>query len=76
MPGQGRQFSAVEDAAPEYRVILVFYPGYTEAWGGHRVLVIESGSSLARQAQDLVKRIRGVKTIDNRLISGHQMGWD
>ena len=37
---------------------------------------IVEDAEVARQALDLVKRIRGVKKIDNRLISGHQMGWD
>jgi cytochrome c5 len=37
---------------------------------------IVENAEVARQAQDLVKRIRGVRKIDNRLISGHQMGWD
>jgi len=30
----------------------------------------------AVQAHDGVKRIPGVQRIDNRLVSGHQMGWD
>ena len=30
----------------------------------------------AIQAHDGVKRIQGVQRIDNRLVSGHQMGWD
>jgi len=30
----------------------------------------------ALQAHDGVKRIPGVQRIDNRLVSGHQMGWD
>ena len=37
---------------------------------------IVEDAEVARQALDLVKRIQGVKRIDNRLISGHQMGWD
>lgn len=37
---------------------------------------IVEDAEVARQAFDLVKRIRGVRKIDNRLISGHQMGWD
>ena len=37
---------------------------------------IVEDAEIARQAQDFVKRIPGVKRIDNRLISGHQMGWD
>jgi osmotically-inducible protein OsmY len=40
------------------------------------IVGIVENAEVARQAHDLVKRIRGVKTIDNRLISGHQMGWD
>jgi len=31
---------------------------------------------VATRAFDAVKRIDGVKRIDNRLVSGHQMGWD
>lgn len=37
---------------------------------------IVEDAQVARQAYDLVKRIRGVKKIDNRLVSGHQMVWD
>ena len=33
-------------------------------------------ASVAVQAQDAVKRIPGVKKIDNRLVSGDQIGWD
>ncbi len=33
-------------------------------------------ASVAIQAQDAVKRISGIKRIDNRLVSGDQMGWD
>jgi cytochrome c5 len=40
------------------------------------IVGIVENAEVARQANDLVKRIRGVKVIDNRLISGHQMGWD
>jgi osmotically-inducible protein OsmY len=33
-------------------------------------------AAVATRAFDAVKRIDGVKRIDNRLVSGHQMGWD
>lgn len=33
-------------------------------------------ASVAIQAQDAVKRIAGVKTINNRLVSGDQISWD
>lgn len=33
-------------------------------------------ASVAIQAQDVVKRIAGVKTISNRLVSGDQISWD
>lgn len=33
-------------------------------------------ASLAVRAQDAVKRVPGLKTISNRLVSGDQMGWD
>jgi cytochrome c5 len=33
-------------------------------------------ADVARRAGDAVKRIPGVKRIDNRLVSGHQIGWD
>lgn len=48
-----------------------------QGWS-HRVAMvgIVEDAEVARQAFDLVKRIRGVRKIDNRLISGHQMGWD
>jgi len=37
---------------------------------------IVEDAAVARHAYDLVKRISGVKKIDNRLVSGHQMVWD
>ena len=37
---------------------------------------IVEDAEIARQAQNLVKRIAGIKKIDNRLVSGHQMMWD
>ena len=33
-------------------------------------------AEIARLAYDAVKRIPGIQKIDNRLMSGHQMGWD
>lgn len=33
-------------------------------------------ASMAVRAQDAVKRVAGIKTISNRLVSGDQMGWD
>lgn len=35
-----------------------------------------SHASLAIQARDAVKRIPGLKSIQNHLASGDQMGWD
>lgn len=37
---------------------------------------IVEDAEIARQAQNAVKRIAGIKKIDNRLVSGHQMVWD
>jgi len=31
---------------------------------------------LALQAGDAIKRIAGIRRIDNRLVSGDQIGWD
>jgi hypothetical protein len=33
-------------------------------------------ATVAIRAHDAVKRIDGVRKIDNRLVSGHQIGWD
>ncbi len=33
-------------------------------------------ASMATRAQDAVKRVAGIKSISNRLVSGDQMGWD
>ena len=33
-------------------------------------------AEIARLAYDALKRIPGIQKIDNRLMSGHQMGWD
>lgn len=40
------------------------------------IIGIVEDAEIARQAQNLVKRIAGIKKIDNRLVSGHQMAWD
>jgi len=40
------------------------------------IIGIVGHASVAVQAQDAVKRIPGVKKIDNRLVSGDQIGWD
>jgi cytochrome c5 len=37
---------------------------------------IVEDAEVARLAYDAVKRIPGIQKIDNRLMSGHQMGWD
>jgi len=37
---------------------------------------LASNAEAVRQAYGLVKRIRGVKKIDNRLITGDYIGWD
>jgi cytochrome c5 len=40
------------------------------------IIGIVEHASVAIRAQDAVKRIAGVKKIDNRLVSGDQIGWD
>ena len=48
-----------------------------ESAGGVVAMVgIVDEAETARRAYDAVKRIPGVQKIDNRLVSGHQMGWD
>lgn len=48
-----------------------------EVNGGALVMAGMVGhASAAVRAQDIVKRIPGVKSISNRLVSGDQMGWD
>ena len=47
------------------------------ATGGVVAMIgIVDDAETARRAYDVVKRIPGVQRIDNRLVSGHQMGWD
>jgi hypothetical protein len=40
------------------------------------IVGIVSNAEAVQRAHDAVKRIAGVKKIDNRLVSGEQMGWD
>ena len=40
------------------------------------IVGIVSTVEIVRQAYTAVKRIAGIKKIDNRLVSGEQMGWD
>ena len=37
---------------------------------------IVEDAATATRAYDAVKRIPGIQKIDNRLVSGHQIGWD
>ena len=48
-----------------------------ESSGGVVVLTgIVDQASDALRVQDAVKRIPGIQQLDNRLVSGHQIGWD
>lgn len=48
-----------------------------EADGGVVSIVgIVSSAEIMRRAHAAIKRIPGIKKIDNRLVSGEQMGWD
>ena len=40
------------------------------------IVGIVSTPEVVRRANDAVKRIPGIQKIDNRLVSGEQMGWD
>ena len=40
------------------------------------VIGIVESPEIANRAYAVLKRIDGIKKIDNRLVSGHQMGWD
>jgi cytochrome c5 len=40
------------------------------------IIGIVSTAEAVQRAHDAVKRIAGIKKIDNRLVSGEQMGWD
>lgn len=44
--------------------------------GAVAMIGIVEDAAVATRAYDAVKRVDGVKKIDNRLVSGHQMGWD
>lgn len=48
-----------------------------EAEGGTvSIIGIVSTAEIVRRAHAVVKRVPGIKKIDNRLVSGEQMGWD
>lgn len=40
------------------------------------IVGIVEHASIAVHVQDAVKRIAGIKKLDNRLVSGDQIGWD
>ena len=40
------------------------------------IVGIVEHASIAVRAQDAIKRIAGIKKLDNRLVSGDQIGWD
>jgi len=59
----------VKGVDPQYARVEV-------AAGAVVMIGIVEEAAVATRAYDAVKRINGVKRIDNRLVSGHQMGWD
>ena len=82
---QERKAATVEDRiiASSVRAALARVKGIDldntkiEVVGGVVSMIgIVAEPSSAIQAHDGVKRIPGVQRIDNRLVSGHQMGWD
>jgi osmotically-inducible protein OsmY len=40
------------------------------------IIGIVSTPEIVRRAHSAVKRLPGIQKIDNRLVSGEQMGWD
>ncbi len=68
--------SAVRAALANVKGLDLQYAKF-EVKAGTVVLVgIVEHASVALRAYDVINRINGVKKIDNRLVSGHQIGWD
>jgi cytochrome c5 len=68
--------AAVRAALAKVKGVDLQYARVEVAGGTVRMTGIVDEAALATRAEDAVKRINGVKKIDNRLVSGHQMGWD
>jgi hypothetical protein len=68
--------AAVRAALAKVKGVDLQYARVEVAGGTVRMTGIVDEAALATRAQDAVKRVNGVKRIDNRLVSGHQIGWD
>ena len=65
----GRMLAGIKGIDPQY--------AKTEVKDGTVTLKgIVSHAALALQAGDVIKRIAGIRRIDNHLVSGDQIGWD
>lgn len=67
---------AVRDALAKIKGVDFQYVKVAVKSGTVSVTGIVGHASVAVQAQDAIKRIAGIQKIDNRLVSGDQIGWD
>jgi cytochrome c5 len=68
--------TAVREALAKIRGLDLQYAKVEVRGGTVSMVGIVEHADVAIRANDAVKRIAGVRKIDNRLVSGHQIGWD
>ena len=68
--------SAVRSALDKVKGIDLQYTKIDVKAGTVVMIGMVDHARIAIRAHDVVKRIDGVRNIDNRLVSGHQIGWD
>ena len=68
--------TAVRTALAKVKGVDFQYTKINVKGGMVSIVGIVEHASIAVHAQDAVKRIAGIKKLDNRLVSGDQIGWD
>jgi cytochrome c5 len=68
--------AAVRKALANVKGVDIQYTKINVKAGAVSIVGIVEHASIAIHAQDAVKRIAGIKKLDNRLVSGDQIGWD
>lgn len=68
--------AAVRKALANVKGVDIQYTKINVKAGAVSIVGIVEHASIAVHAQDAVKRIAGIKKLDNRLVSGDQIGWD
>lgn len=72
----GALIAAVRAALAGVKGLDLVHTKLQVANGVVAIIGVVEDAATAIRAQDAIKRIPGIQKIDNRLVSGHQIGWD